>query len=55
MKMRIALYVAAISLCLPFSASAETVIEEVVVTAQKREQGLQEVPPGCDCSAIGND
>ena len=44
MKMRIALYVAAISLCLPFSASAETVIEEVVVTAQKREQGLQEVP-----------
>ena len=44
MKIRIALYIAAASLFMPFSAGAETVIEEVVVTAQKREQGLQEVP-----------
>ena len=32
------------SMLAPVSAFAETVIEEVVVTAQKREQGLQEVP-----------
>ena len=31
--------------CLPFaSVRAETVIEEIVVTAQKREQALQDVP-----------
>ena len=30
--------------CAGHSAMAQVVLEEVVVTAQKREQGLQEVP-----------
>ena len=32
------------SLILPLNSSAQGVLEEIVVTAQKREQNLQEVP-----------
>lgn len=38
------LFVAAFAAALPVSSLAEFTIEEIVVTAQKREQSLQEVP-----------
>lgn len=44
MKHRVTLYLAVVALFSPFTAVAEGVLEEIVVTAQKREQGLQEVP-----------
>lgn len=44
MNWRVTFYLIVAGFFLPYTAQAETVIEEVVVTAQKREQGLQEVP-----------
>lgn len=42
----LAVAVACACTCLTYNVSAETVLEEVIVTANKREQSLQEIPTG---------